>query len=814
MQSAMTAKLTEVIRDQISTLPRWPQSMDRVEWQLRVESIAASTSRYKQPQKSALRKSLQPIDKSQGLDQDSFSDEYATLYAIKLAEMEEQQWRSLWFPTMDDREDQIAEAELKTFDWILRPPQDRHHAWDDFSEWLKTGSAVYWVSGKAGSGKSTLMKYLKRHREVQELLTSWAAGDALIIASFFFWYNGKELQKTQDGLLRSLLYQCLQNHRELIPVVLSEGFDAPLPEIANWTLPRLKGAFKRLLEQQVTALKIFMLVDGLDEYAGDHSEIAELFRHTTHSINIKICVSSRPLIPFDLAFKTFPTLVLQNLTFRDIQTYVKNRLNDDENFKDLEIREPDLGKKLALQVVSKASGVFIWVKLVVQSLIEGIHNCDRGVDLARRLDELPDDLEELYWHMLERVKPTWYLEEGFKLLRLVQAAVIPLSLLQLTFAEMETTGHELENMSVERQNALCKGMAGRVKSRCLGLLEVTDFTCPDEKYRRVQFLHKSVKDFLETPRVASRIQGCLSRTRPFVPELAIIRALLAELKTLRSRLHTQSILQHTLARNVWFTEVRPIVSEAVHYAAATESKDPVSRSACKSLITEIDRFATELWDAVRFKSNDEELGIVHWSNAPRVPGGDACPPIGMSGTSVLAEDDNVVRNDDPEGSSALPADVETGLHTPTKSEQPSLVHEYEAFPRQIRFAGLPEPQCYPGRCGDDNEGRPERRWPHENIWDSPLQRAELNSVMASNYLRFARDLGLEKYADSKTGAPTNGMIIGPTSSAPGKSISVTGADCVKASSNTGVRVTDGRRNPWRKIRKLWARKQGRSGQPF
>lgn len=31
---------------------------------------------------------------------------------------------------------------------------------DSIAEWLESGSGVYWISGKAGSGKSTLMKHL------------------------------------------------------------------------------------------------------------------------------------------------------------------------------------------------------------------------------------------------------------------------------------------------------------------------------------------------------------------------------------------------------------------------------------------------------------------------------------------------------------------------------------------------------------------------------------------------------------------------------------------------------------------------------
>jgi len=59
-----------------------------------------------------------------------------------------------------------------------------------------------------------------------------------------------------------------------------------------------------------------------------------------------------------------------------------------------------------------------------------------GDDLRRRLDDLPEELEELYWPMMQRIKPAWYLEEGFRLLRMVKVSAGGVSLLRLFFAEI------------------------------------------------------------------------------------------------------------------------------------------------------------------------------------------------------------------------------------------------------------------------------------------------------------------------------------------------------------------------------------------
>lgn len=56
------------------------------------------------------------------------------------------------------------------------------------------------LSGKPGSGKSTLMKYVSTEfREFchsNAVLSPWADGENLVACSFFFWNVGSPLQKT------------------------------------------------------------------------------------------------------------------------------------------------------------------------------------------------------------------------------------------------------------------------------------------------------------------------------------------------------------------------------------------------------------------------------------------------------------------------------------------------------------------------------------------------------------------------------------------------------------------------------------------
>ena len=112
--------------------------------------------------------------------------------------------RSLGFGQMTMRYHQIHPAHAKTYEWIL---EDEGLSASSFKRWLTMEKGVFWISGKAGSGKSTLMRLLTDHNKTFEALYSWAGSRRLVVAKFFFWNAGRDLQKTQDGLLRTLLFE-------------------------------------------------------------------------------------------------------------------------------------------------------------------------------------------------------------------------------------------------------------------------------------------------------------------------------------------------------------------------------------------------------------------------------------------------------------------------------------------------------------------------------------------------------------------------------------------------------------------------------
>lgn len=199
----------------------------------------------------------------------------------------------------------------------------------DFLQWLKDDNEnIYWINGKAGSGKSTLMRFIHDHKKTVEQLQVWVGEKPLTMAGFFFWTSRSYEQRSRVGLLRYLLFQLLQQHRSFIPTVFPElwtqfwtaSTQDPIKASMSWSFQSLIQGLKLFFVQSVEKIKICLLVVGLDEFDGDHREIIQLFKGIVDSLNndVKVCVSSRPWTVFEEAFNDIPGLKLQDLTFSDM----------------------------------------------------------------------------------------------------------------------------------------------------------------------------------------------------------------------------------------------------------------------------------------------------------------------------------------------------------------------------------------------------------------------------------------------------------------------------------------------------------------
>ena len=355
--------------------------------------------------------------------------------------------------------------------------------------------------------------------------------------------SGTREQRSQIGLLRSLLFQILHHQPALIHRIFPEEYamlqDQPPNAVRDhsrhaWSLRRLQDAVRRMVDTQDVQLKSCLFIDGLDAFEGngdqnDRQYLIELFKSLASSPLIKICLSSRPLLIFEEPFKESPGLRLQDLTSGDIRRFVSDRVSNDPRMRQIAENEPSQRHDFEREICKKAQGVFLWVKLVVRSLLDGVSNSDRMADLRARLDLLPADLEESYHHMLVRIDDI-YLKGASQVFQFVQTArqvqsmnrndeqrTTPVTVLMLAFAIEGTPGMAVDTASdtwtAQKLSSLCDVMRRRLQTWCVGLIEVPDFIWnrvdlldPNAAMRtkitwEVAYLHRTARDFIESQSV-------------------------------------------------------------------------------------------------------------------------------------------------------------------------------------------------------------------------------------------------------------------------------------------------------------------------
>ena len=467
---------------------------------------------------------------------------------IDRAAMKQKFLESLYFAYIFTRQEQIPDSHKETFEWIFTSSQqldretgkDHWHRWSGFRDWSEfrdSANHVYHIHGKAGSGKSTLMNYIVQDARTCEALRNWCGSAAILLTpTFFFWSAGTAVQKSVQGLLRSVTYQILMHEPKLLEdltTALLRSDSQPLNEARALTTRRLLSILDIVLSA-TAARRVYLcfFLDGLDEYDGEEDILLDWISTTIRYENVKICVSSRPEEPYRRHFEHMPQLRLQDLTHNGIQTFIRARL-EGPLFKCLGHGEPDDPQtdpyRLMEVIQQKASGVFLWVRLDTRDLRTHIDIGDTMKDLWRKLEDTPDEIYDLYDHMLRKLDQR-ALAFTQKYLTLMLATDMSAdygrkaSVLDFVLTEESEWDklHEMDEAYFADGTLLelCGNVEIRINSCCAGLVEIEDLRDEDPfsvLARRVDFVHRSVFDFLKEKRgslfVGSIDYGALLMTR-------------------------------------------------------------------------------------------------------------------------------------------------------------------------------------------------------------------------------------------------------------------------------------------------------------
>jgi len=430
--------------------------------------------------------------------------------------------RLLSFAEMEVREQTVADTYHDTYEWMLHS--------EEYLVWKSSPGQKLLIKGKAGCGKSTLMKHLFTHE------TSVVAGPSTtkpVVCGFFFNGRGGLMEKTLMGMLRRVLhqivfqsptaYKCLApfyHYMKKASVSRDHGVD--------WTGETLTQMFETVMQSSTKQTLIF--IDALDE--GEGFSLAEVFRllekHTnprpdSSHATASVCLSSRPG-NFVNHRNEWTTINLTDFNSVDIEIYATSRLHT--MAKDCaDSRYEQLAAELAPQILGRADGVFLWVRLVVDELAAAMESYESVEHIRSRLSATPTDLWEHFRAILSKVKDH-HIPDMKRLLQVILAADRPLSIEELVHVMALSSAEPPRTLSVvweaETAEQRCEDMRRHMMLCCGGLVEVVEtrrffHVGKFKKLRyelttRVQFIHQSVMDYLGSARLPKELAAMLGST--------------------------------------------------------------------------------------------------------------------------------------------------------------------------------------------------------------------------------------------------------------------------------------------------------------
>lgn len=308
--------------------------------------------------------------------------------------------QSLGAPDLDARVTGIEDRFEKTLDWVFEL--------QGFTTWLQHGTGIFWISGKPGSGKSTLMKFIAQNSKTRDLIHDFQHRAQEITASFFFHFRGSAMQKSFEGVLRSLINQILENVPSLFSIL-----KPILPpkkkgnEVRIWTILGLEQCLMALLEQNVSKIDMCLFFDALDEFDGHHSFICSFLKRLVNLrpaslTRVKLCFSSRPWDIFTTNFGDCRGFKIQDHTESDIRDYCIHSLSHEAYGIGHDIVHVE---ELVLDIIARAEGVFLWVKLVLAQLVQqqSQQHPLSLADMQETIRSLPTELDDFYIFIIDRI---------------------------------------------------------------------------------------------------------------------------------------------------------------------------------------------------------------------------------------------------------------------------------------------------------------------------------------------------------------------------------------------------------------------------
>lgn len=281
-------------------------------------------------------------------------------------------------------------------EWLLHKTQ--------FTSWVAGEDdhpPIFWLTASPGSGKSVLSSHV---------LDDLHDTSHHIVCSGFTFQNAKSRSSGFSECLRHLAYQMAQADPEVLKKLVRLEEDAipwnPLDELHVW---------RRLFVENIfdipSILRHVWVIDGLDECANFSAIITKQLLSNAPS-SLRIFITSRPVEAINRGMRVLGPRVCRyevtiDDTSEDMAGVVMAKLNE------LGIPEDeDERRDMCDTILHRSSGVFLWVRLVLQEL--ETHTIWTMEDIHSVLREIPDGISQLYAKCL---RPTLGQKRTLKLIK-------------------------------------------------------------------------------------------------------------------------------------------------------------------------------------------------------------------------------------------------------------------------------------------------------------------------------------------------------------------------------------------------------------
>ncbi|KAH7072799.1 hypothetical protein BKA63DRAFT_472998 [Paraphoma chrysanthemicola] len=459
-------------------------------------------------------------------------------------------FKHLWFEQLDERVHSVETPMEGTMRWVFG--DERMQDEGALLDWLGStkGENLFWITGKAGCGKTMLTKYLFRNAQIFDYLEAWSGTAPGITAAYFFWNSGSEMQNSPVGLFRSILYESLQDmiygpleqDQGIIQLLFPDRwsqFTSYGGGLHDFALPELRKAFDLMVSD--VSKKFLFMVDGLDEMDSYTEEPVAMMLEATKKENVKIIASSRTSPAYDTAFKDRPHLVLDDWTKKDSGAHVLNAFSQYDVLNQLRSKADNVEEMNVINTLAeKADGGFLWASLATSLILDTTKEEDDFTTLRSRAEALPSTLELLIPNIVQSLEPM-DAAHFWKVATLLETHSCP-GLLPLSFAltaeTKATLAADTKPLKSAETTKRISEMRSLTRHTCRNLFSIFDTSPQDEpecrgraEYLKITYTHRTIRDYLPA---RSACNGTDPSSTPFDPTTQWANAHLWALRTLPS----------------------------------------------------------------------------------------------------------------------------------------------------------------------------------------------------------------------------------------------------------------------------------------